>query len=100
MNLKFRAEMLGRTEEEIRSEMANALGRIGRKFQYLVAQVKQLEPAMEIGPAEALERYWEVLQEARLYYWYLIVQRESVGLRNHEDVHREYGVPVAVLRRK
>lgn len=92
MNLKMRGEMLGKTEDEIRSEMASALGRIGRTFEDLLAQLSKQDAASE--------KYPELLKEARLYYWYLIVQRESIGLRNHEQVIREYKVPPEVLQRR
>lgn len=101
MDLRLRAEMLGRTEEEIRSEMASALGRIGLAFQGLLAQLSELDPAVEHSSDPDIRRkYSELLEETRQYYWYLIVQRESIGLRNHEDVIREYRVPPVVLRRR
>ena len=97
MDIRLRAELLGRTEEEIRSEMAEALGRIGRRFQNLLEELKQLESVatQEAGPG-LLQKYRDVLREARLYHWYLIVQREAMGLRDHRIVYLEYDVPASV----
>ena len=84
--------MLGQTEDEIRAEMASALGRIGRRLESLLEMLNQ--PATTLDP----EKYENLLKEARMYYWYLIVQRESIGLRNHDDVRRIYAIPRAVAR--
>lgn len=88
MNFKLRAEMLGKTEAEIRSEMASALGRIGRALQDALARLKQANP-------ESPE-YRELLKEAKLSYWYMIVQREAIGIRSHDLLIREFDVPPAV----
>lgn len=88
MNLKFRAEMLGKTEDEIRSEMASALGRIGRMLQDALARLKHSDPESP--------QYLEFLEEAKMSYWYMIVQREALGLRNHDLMIREFDVPPVV----
>jgi len=92
MNLKARAEMLGRTEMELRSEMAASLGRIGRTLQNLILQLREIRDSVEIGEQKR-KLYLELRQQAQLYYWYLIVQREAIGIRNHDSVIQDYRIP-------
>jgi hypothetical protein len=92
INFKARAEMLGRTELELRSEMAASLGRIGRTLEHLIRQMHEIRESNEIGEDQR-HNYLELLQQAKLYYWYLIVQREAIGIRNHESLIREYRIP-------
>ena len=96
MDIRLRAEFLGRTQEEIRFEMASSLGRITSTFQQLLKQLQEMEASKD---SAGDQKYRQVLQDARLYYWYLIVQRESIGLRDHRHIHKEYRIPASVLLR-
>ena len=97
MNFKIRGLLIDRTEEEIREEMASALGRIGKKLELLVAELHNLkEKAASCKDEEretVLEEYKKTRTQARLYYWYLIIQRESIGLTNHELLPTLYRIP-------
>jgi hypothetical protein len=97
MNFQIRALLIDRTEEEIREEMASALGRIGRKLEMLIADLHKLkEKAASCKDEEresVLEEYKKAHTEARLHYWYLIIQRESIGLTNHELLPTLYHIP-------
>lgn len=97
MNFKIRAMLIDKTEEEIREEMASALGRIGKKLEVLITELNNLkEKAVLCNDdelANALDEYKKIHTEARLYYWYLIIQRESIGLTNHDLVHTMYRIP-------
>lgn len=97
MNFKIRGLLIDRTEEEIREEMASALGRIGKKLEMLVAELHNLkEKAASCKDEErgtVLEEYKKTRTQARLYYWYLIIQRESIGLTNHELLPTLYRIP-------
>ena len=97
MNFKIRAELLGHTEAELREEMASALGRIGRKLESLIAELhhlrNQLSTCDEIEKKVKIQKYKDTRKIAHLYYWYLVVQRESIGLRNHELVRNLYSIP-------
>ena len=100
MDMRLRFELLERTEEEIRSEMASSLGRIAATFESLLQELRALEPVAESSKDPEFKRkHRKVLDDARLYYWYLIVQRESIGLRDHRAIRREYNIPHSVLRR-
>ena len=97
MNFKIRAMLIDKTEEEIREEMASALGRIGKKLEVLITELNNLkEKAVLCNDdelANVLDEYKKIHTEARLYYWYLIIQRESVGLTNHDLVRTMYRIP-------
>jgi hypothetical protein len=100
MNLKVRAESLGKTEEEIREEMAAALGRIGRTLERLIGRLHDLCQEFAANPdrlsPDKIDLYNQIHREARLYYWYLTVQRESIGLTNHELLPKLYPIPPAL----
>ncbi len=97
MNFKIRAMLIDKTEEEIREEMASALGRIGKKLELLITELNKLKEGAVLCNddelANVLEEYKKIRNEARLYYWYLIIQRESIGLTNHELVRTLYRIP-------
>ncbi len=93
----MRAMLIDKTEEEIREEMASALGRIGKKLEVLIAELNKLKERAGLCNDDeienVLEEYRKIRAEARLYYWYLIIQRESVGLTNHDLVRTLYRIP-------
>jgi hypothetical protein len=97
MNFKIRALLIDKTEEEIREEMASALGRIGKKLEVLIAELNKLKERAALcnddEKANVLEEYKKIRTKARLYYWYLIIQRESVGLTNHDLLRTLYRIP-------
>ena len=84
--------MLGRLEDELRSEMAASLGRIAGTLQNLISQLNEIRAMSQIQEVERA-RYQELHEKARLYYWYLIVQRESIGIRNHDSLNQDYRIP-------
>ena len=45
------------------------------------------------GRNEALQAHASLRAQARLYRWYLEVQRESLGLFNHRDLDVFYPLP-------
>jgi Family of unknown function (DUF6665) len=87
INLKARAQMLGRTEMELRSEMAASLGRIGRILTETIETLKSGDSG------DQSHKYRELYAKAKLYYWYLIVQREAIGIRNHDCLKELYPMP-------
>ena len=81
--------------DEILAERADALGRAWRKAEAALIQLRAFDPASGTEPGERLAL---VKQTADAVYAYFI-QRELCGLRRHEDVIREYGIPRDVLVR-
>jgi hypothetical protein len=43
-----------------------------------------------------VERHQALRAEAEKYRWYLVVQREAMGLLNHEVVFEHYKIPEAI----
>jgi hypothetical protein len=91
------AESLARTEAELRAEKAAALARIAGTLEGLLADLRRRRESFgrlsseERAPAaEAYDALWG---QARLYRWYLVVQREALGLVRHDDVDRHYPPP-------
>lgn len=89
--------MLGRTEVELRAEMAASLGRIGNTLASLIADLNRIRQESrflsEPERSARLDHYRSVRSCAKLYFWYLIVQREAVGIRNHESLWELYPIP-------
>ncbi len=69
-------------EHELKAERAAALGRTG-------AALERALDAWRSTPSEATAK------EAQKRLFYLVVQREAVGLRRHRDVYELYAVPKA-----
>jgi len=90
-------EGLARLEAELRAEEAAALGRIAAVLEGILAELKQRREAFDRLPHDlrprAAEAYDTLREQARLYRWYLVVQREALGLLRHEDVDRHYPLP-------
>jgi hypothetical protein len=93
ISFKARSEMLGRTEAELRSEMAESLGRIGRTLEKLIGEMQEIRSQLSNPGEEEKSHYRRLYQQANLYYWYLIVQREAIGIRNHESLIQYYRIP-------
>ena len=79
--------------DEILAEKADALGRAWRKAETYLTQLRAFDPESDPDRRTAL-----VKQTADAVYAYFI-QRELCGLRRHDDVIREYGIPREVLVR-
>ncbi|TKT77348.1 DUF6665 family protein [Aquamicrobium sp. LC103] len=76
---------------EIVAETASSLGRAGRRVEESLAELRAC-------PADASERVERLKRAAEAVHAYFI-QREICGLRRHQDVIREYGIPRQVLVR-
>ncbi len=83
-------------EAALRGEKATALGRVGSRIEALLAQLADLEAKVSSGEgvrSELVARHAELREQAKLQLWYLIVQREAMGLFRHHDVYRVYVIP-------
>jgi hypothetical protein len=98
------AEGLARTEAELRSEMAAALARIAGTLEGLLAELQRrredFDRLREDEQALAARTYDTVREQVRLYRWYLVVQREALGLFRHDDVERHYPLPEPLSPRR
>jgi hypothetical protein len=85
---------------EIIEEKVSALGRIARAFEKELDRFRRFQSNLQsAAPRDRPKR--EAEYEAgrkRLagLLWYLIVQREAMGLRNHDIVYQVYQIPRSV----
>jgi len=83
--------------KELQEERAAALARISRRLERLLEQLhatrEQLAHARDQDRARDLAAYRELHKEAVKYCWYLEVQREAIGLRQHEHLDEFYRIP-------
>jgi hypothetical protein len=81
-------------ELELMAEKASALALAAGKLEAALAALAAADqPA---APEATRKRRSELRSEAARRLWYLIVQREAIGLRSHEDVFRLYRIPAEV----
>jgi hypothetical protein len=71
-------------EGEILAEKAAALGRIAGKLESSIAA---------LAACRTPEQRRALREEAKRYYWYLVVQREALGFRNHRELELYYRIP-------
>ena len=80
-------------------DRAATLGRIGGTLQSLLdalSAVRAQLPGMpEADRRAALARYAALFEKAKLWRWYLEVQREAIGLTRHDLVEELYPLPPA-----
>jgi hypothetical protein len=90
------------SEVELRAEKASALRRVGFKLEKLISQIQALDSELEtLSLTQAairqdkLEERKKLRAEAETQRWYLIVQREAMGMTHHHDVDELYRIPKA-----
>jgi hypothetical protein len=84
--------LLSALDQELAGEMADALGRAGRKVELALKRCAEAR-------AEAPERLADALNEAAYAVFALSVQRELCGLRNQAAMIRHYDIPKDVMAR-
>jgi hypothetical protein len=82
---------LNAVDTEIIGEIASSLGNAGRKVESSMQKLR-----LHAGDDESRALLVKAATEAVYAYF---VQRELCGLRRHDDVIREYGIPREVLVR-
>lgn len=97
------AEGLARVEAELRAEKAAALGRIAGVLQGILSELHRRREDFGRLPSDERPRatadYDALRARARLYRWYLVVQREALGVVRHEDLDRHYPLPAPLPSR-
>jgi len=89
-------------EAELREEIAGSFGRVAEKLEREIRAVRRLagehaQAAPELRPALARE-HTAARARAKLYLWYLQVQREAIGLYDHRRLFETYVIPPAIAR--
>jgi hypothetical protein len=87
-------------EYEILEEKAATLGRVAARMEATLAALAALEQEMADGPAppEVVARRASLREEAAEWLWYVVVQREAMGMTSHHALFETYRVP-PLLRR-
>ena len=85
-------------EREIAEEIANTLGRIGRKLKIRHREAWKALAAWEDCPESAGKKRLEkalsaAMDEAERARYHLIVQREAMGLRDQREVEKKFPLP-------
>ncbi len=81
----------------VREETAATLGRAGRKLQAAVVALADFDRAAAQRAALPAARR-PLLHEAALALWECVVQREAIGLTNHQLLEELYGVTPELWR--
>ena len=91
------AEDYAKTVQELQAERAAVLGRLGRALEATLLELSRLTEALAALPAGTRARrrslYEPLLEDARRCRWYLEVQREAVGIRDHRLLDVHYPLP-------
>ena len=92
--------------KELQEERAAALARISRRLERLLDQLQSTREQIARGGdkdrrsdedrARDIAAYRELHKEAVKYRWYLEVQREAIGLRQHQHLDEFYRIPPEV----
>ena len=84
-------------EVQIRQEKASALRRVGDKLETLIGQMVTLETELRTLSgavrAKKVAEYQKLWADADHQRWYLIIQREAMGLFEHAEVELMYPMP-------
>ena len=84
-------------EVEIRKEKASALRRVAEKLEAQLSELGAIAEKAARAKAEERERlvaaHRTLRAEAEKQRWYLVVQREAMGLSRHDDVDRLHPLP-------
>ncbi len=84
-------------QRDLQSERAASLARATERLETALAELAEAEAALaaaRTAAARALRS--EALAHAAERLWFLVIQREAVGLRRHEDLHDALRVPAEV----
>jgi len=82
------------TVRDLQAERASALARASERLETALTEFAAADAARATQPSartEASRR--EALAEARERLWYLVIQREAVGLRRHEALYEVLRIP-------
>jgi hypothetical protein len=83
--------------KELQEERAAALARISRRLERLLQQLaatrEELARARDDDRARVVAAYRELHAQAVKYRWYLEVQREAIGMRQHRNLDEFYPIP-------
>jgi hypothetical protein len=83
--------------KELNEERIAALTRISGTLESLITQLQQIRDRIPFEQPSARDRdlaaYRQLRERARKYRWYLEVQREALGMRQHRIVDEMFVIP-------
>lgn len=89
-------------EVELRQERAAALKRVGHKLEAMIDELQALRQRALAAPTgqrdELSAAYAKLRAETETQRWYMVVQREAMGLYHHGDLDDLYPIPPALPR--
>jgi hypothetical protein len=90
-------DLMAAVEHEIRGEKASGLGRMGERVEQLLAELRRRGATVAATPHDERAARVAAFNDCRgraeeALYW-LCVQREAMGLRNHEAVLAIFPIP-------
>jgi hypothetical protein len=84
-------------ELELVKERASALRRAGESLEAALEKLSALKAKIDGGEvpsrAEAIAEYRELYAEAEKQRWYMVIQREAMGLKQHRELDELYPLP-------
>jgi hypothetical protein len=87
-------------EHELVAEKASALAFTAEKLEAALRALAEIEQAIAVAPdgerPSLAARHRDLRAHAAERLWFLLVQREAMGLYQHEPVFRLYQVPPAL----
>ena len=82
---------------ELTEEKATALRRIGEHLQGILDRIGELRSALAAAHgarrASLVAEHDALIDEAEVWAWYLVVQREAIGLTTHDEILAAYPIP-------
>jgi hypothetical protein len=88
-------------EAELRAEKAQAFGRTVRAFEQQLQRLHDLEARYAaLAPANRPKLRTELeraRKETGRRLWFLLVHREAIGIRRHENLYEVYRIPRSVV---
>jgi hypothetical protein len=83
--------------KELNEERLASLMRISRTLESLIEQLRERSARIPSLPVAIRDRelaaYRDLRKQARTYRWYLEVQREALGIRQHRMLDEVYPIP-------
>jgi hypothetical protein len=84
-------------ETEILQERVATLARVARTLNAHLEDLYRAHDELLCAPPDEhpqqVQRFRELEELVRTWYWYLIVQREANGLRHHDGIAQHYPIP-------
>lgn len=100
--MRVRQQALDKLHNELTAERLGGLARAGEILSAHLAELSSLRALIETLSGEeraaAVAAYKSLREQAETRRWYLVVQREAIGIYSHDDLEAIYPVPPVIDR--